>query len=115
MATTTKGIYYPTASDPVAPLQTVFANLAQSVDAELPLSGSHSFSFTAAAGSSQNVSPTFGSTLAAAPQRIQLTVRGAGGFASTVTTSSTTGFTANVHRLNGTGTQSINLVWTVMD
>jgi len=115
MANTTKGIYYPDANTPVTPLQTVFASLAQSVDAELPLSGTHQFSFTAASGSSQSVSPSFGVTLSAAPQRIQLTVRGASGYAATVTSSSTTGFTANVHRLNGTGTQTINLVWSVMD
>lgn len=115
MATTSKGIYYPTASDPVAPLQTVFANLAQSVDNELPLSGTFSFSFTTNAATSQSVTPTFGVTLGAAPQKILCTIRGASPYAVTVTASSTTGFTANVYRLSGTGTQTINIVWAVMD
>lgn len=114
MATTSKGIYYPTATTAVAPLESVFADMASSIDTALPLSGTYPFSFTAAAGSSQSVSPTFGVTLGAAPQRIQLTVRGTGGFAATVTSSTTTGFTANVHRLSGTGTVTINLVWTVV-
>lgn len=120
MATTIKGIYYPTASDQVAPLNSVFAGVASSVDAALPLSGSEAVSFTGtSAGSAQTVTVTFGSTQPTAPTKILATVRGpvsgSSSYVVTVTNSTTTSFTAIIYRLNAGSAQNINLVWSVMN
>jgi hypothetical protein len=120
MATTPKGIYYPTASDQVAPLHTVFAGLASSVDAALPLSGSELVVFSGTtAGATQSVTVTFPLTLPLAPTRIQGTVRGpvssSSSYVVTVTNSTTTSFTATIYRLNAGSAQNINLVWSVMN
>lgn len=120
MATTPKGIYYPTASDQVAPLHTVFAGLASSVDAALPLSGSEALNFTSTtAGSTQSVTVSFPSALSVAPTRIQTTVKGpvsgSSSYVATITNSTTTSFTAIIYRLNAAAAQNINLVWSVMN
>ena len=120
MATTSKGIYYPTSSDQITPLETVLAGISQSVDSAIPLSGSQSISFTGTtAGASQSVTISFGTTLSAAPQRIQVTIRGpisgSSSYVGTVTNSTTTGFTVIIHRLNAGVSQTINAVWSVMN
>lgn len=119
MAITSKGIFYPTSGDQVAPLEAVFAAVSSSVDSAIPLSGTQSLIFNGTtAGSSQVLSVTFANPLPSAPQMIQVTVRGAvsgsASYVATVTNSSTTGFTVILHRLNAGGSQTINAVWSVM-
>jgi len=119
MATTSKGIYYPTSNDQITPLETVLAGISQSVNSVVPLSGTESVSFTGTtAGSTQSSSINFGETLGAAPSKIQVTVRGpassSSSYVGTVTNSTTTGFTVTIYRLNSGSAQTINVVWSVM-
>lgn len=119
MATTAKGIYYPTSTDAITPLESVFSTVASSVDEAVPLSGSSTLSFTTAAGGTQSTTVPFGVTLSSAPTKIQVTIKGptsgSSSYIATVTNSSTTDFTVLVYRLGGSsGTQSINIVWSVM-
>ena len=118
MATTPKGLVYPTSSDQITPLESVFAAMATSVDEAIPLSGSYSLQFTGNSAATQVVSVAFGQTLSSAPDKIQVTVRGpassSSSYVPTVTNSTTEGCTVNVYRINGSGTQTINLVWSVV-
>jgi len=118
MATTPKGIVYPTSSDQITPLESVFAAMATSVDEAIPLSGSYSLQFTGNSAATQVVSVVFGQTLSTAPDKIQVTVRGpvssSSSYVPTVTNSTTEGCTVNVYRIDGSGTQTINLVWSVV-
>ena len=118
MATTPKGLVYPTSSDQITPLESVFAAMATSVDEAIPLSGSYSLQFTGNSAATQVVSVTFGQTLSSATDRIQVTVRGpvssSSSYVPTVTNSTTEGCTVNVYRIDGSGTQTINLVWSVV-
>jgi len=120
MAITSKNIFYPVSTDQITPLESVFSTMASSIDAALPLSGSESVSFSAAAGSTQVVTVTFDTALSSAPDKIIATVKGpvsgSSAYIATITNSSTTSFTALIYRLGGsTGTQTINLVWAVMN
>lgn len=119
MATTAKGIYYPTSTDAITPLESVFSTVASSVDEAVPLSGTQSVTFTGTtAGSTQSATISFPSELAAAPQLIQVTVRGpvssSSSYVATVTTSSTTDFSVILYRLNAGSSQAVNVVWSVM-
>lgn len=119
MATTPKAIYYPTASDQVAPLHTVFAGLASSVDEALPTSGTEAVNFTGTtAGATQSVTVTLAEALPAAPSLVQVTVRGpvsgSSAYFGTVTNSTTTSITILICRLNAGSAQNINVVWSVM-
>lgn len=118
MAITSKGIYYPTSSDAVAPLESVFSTVASSVDAAIPLSGTQAVTFSTAGPGSQTATINFGETLAAAPDLVQVTIKGpasgSSSYVPTVTGSTATGFTVIIYRLNGTDTEAINVVWSVM-
>lgn len=124
MATTSKGIIYPTSSDNIAPLETHFANLASSADtaigvvaASIPApatAGSTSFTGPEAAATSVSVSVTFPTAFATIP-KVVATVQGAGSVAPHVVTiagsPSTTGFSATVYKISGTTAESLVLNW----
>jgi len=118
MAITSKGIYYPTSTNQITPLESVFASVADSVDEAIPLSGSYSVQLTVAAANTQVVSVAFDETLSVAPEKIQVTVRGpasgSSNYIATVTNSTIDGCTVNVYRIDGSGTQGIHLVWSVV-
>lgn len=119
MSTTAKGIFYPSSTDQITPLESVFSTVATSIDSAIPLSGTEVISFSATAGNTQSATVSFGETLPAAPDKIQVTIKGpvsgSSSYIATVTNSTTTGFTVLIYRLGGsTGTQSINAVWSVM-
>jgi hypothetical protein len=119
MATTAKGIYYPTSTDAITPLESVFSTVASSVDEAVPLSGTQDVVFTGTtAGSTQTATITFPETLSAAPALIQVTVRGpvssSGSYVPTVITSSTTDFSVILYRLTSGSSQTVKVVWSVM-
>jgi hypothetical protein len=116
MATTSKGIVYPTSSDNIAPLETHFSALASSVNTVLVrASGTTQFTGPAAAGGIQSVSVSFPSAFSTAPKvtaTVQTTDALSGYAVNIVGAPTTTGFTAMVYRLNGSGANSgLNLVW----
>lgn len=116
MATTTKGIVYPTSSDNIAPLETHFAALAGSVNTVLTrASGSLQFAGPAATGGIQSVSVSFPSAFTNAPKvtaTVQTTDALSAYAVNIVGDPTTTGFTAMVYRLNGSGANSgLKLVW----
>ena len=109
MAETVKGVVYPTSSDNIAPLETHFQNLASSADNAGVLSGSQSFTGPSDTNTPVNVFVSYGATLSGTPV-VTANVRGgssASGYVITISgTPSTTGFTARVHRLSGSGADS---------
>lgn len=120
MATTTKGIYYPTSTDTITPLESVFATVASSVDAAIPLSGSELVTFNGlTAGNTQVATISFPEELSVAPSKIQCTVRGpvsgSSSYVVTVTNSTTTNFTIVLYRLNSGVAQNLQIVWSVMN
>lgn len=120
MATTTKGIYYPTSTDTITPLESVFATVASSVDAAIPLSGSEPVVFNGtSAGNTQVATVSFPSELSVAPDKIQCSVRGpvsgSSSYVATVTNSTTTNFTVTIYRLNAGVAQTVNVIWSVMN
>lgn len=118
MATTTKGVFYPTSSDNIAPLETHLANIAQGADSVGVLAGQEGFVGPDATGSTAGVSVAFGVTLDSAPT-VTCTVEAgaaASSYIATVTETTTTGFTAKVYRLNGSGADStLKLHWMASD
>jgi hypothetical protein len=119
MATTAKGIFYPTSTDAITPLESVFSTVASSIDEAVPLSGTQSVLFTGTtAGSTQTATVSFPAGLSAAPTLIQATVRGpvssSSSYVPTVITSSTTDFSVILYRLNAGLAQTVNVVWSVM-
>lgn len=109
MATTTKGVIYPTSSDNIAPLETHFANLANSADNAGVLSGSELFTGPSDTTTPVDVFVSYGVTLTGTPV-VVANVQGnasASGYVVTLSGApTTTGFTARVHRLSGTGADS---------
>lgn len=105
MAATTKGITYPTSSDSIAPLETHFANLANSADNAGVISGTESFTGPSSTTAPVNIFVPYGVTLTGSPV-VVCNIRGGAGASGYVATISgapaTTGFTARVHRLSGT-------------
>lgn len=119
MANTTKGITYPTSSDSIAPLETHFANLANSADNAGVLSGSYNFTGPSDTSSPVNVVVSYGATLSGTPV-VVCNVRGgasASGYVATISGApGTTSFTARVHRLSGTGADStLYIDWMASD
>ena len=125
MATTTNGIIYPTSGDNIAPLETHFANLANSADDAIAavealidtpvVSGSTSFTGPAASSSSVSVPVTFASALDSVPV-VVATVQGSGSASTYVVTIAGTptinGFTAKVWRVDGsTAETDLKLNW----
>ena len=119
MATTNKGVYYPTSSDQITPLETVLANIADTADNVGVISGEQLFTGPSATGSTVNVTVTFPFTFSTAP-KVVAGVRAPTGtsvYAVTIVgTPSTTGFTARIFRCNGsTAETDLRLVWTASD
>lgn len=119
MATTNKGVYYPTSSDQIAPLETILANIADTADNVGVISGENLFTGPGATGSTVNVTVTFPITFDAVP-KVVAGVRAPTGtsvYATTIVgTPTTTGFTARVFRCNGsTAETNLQLVWTASD
>ena len=119
MATTNKGVYYPTSSDQITPLETVLANIADTADNVGVISGEQLFTGPSATGSTVNVTVTFPFAFSPAP-KVVAGVRAPTGtsvYAVTIVgTTLTTGFTARVFRCNGsTAETDLRLVWTASD
>lgn len=118
MASTTKGVSYPTSSDNIAPLETHFANLAEDADNVGVLSGTEQFVGPSATGSTVGVNVVFGETLKKAPV-VALTVQAgaaASSYIATVVSTDVDGFSAKVYRLNGSGADSnLFLHWMASD
>ncbi len=107
MATTTNGIYYPTSSDNIAPLESVFATMATSIDDAVKTidSGkSAAFIVGTTVGNSNTVAITFAATFAAAPSIMGSVEMSATGSAYTVNFFgvTTAGCTAKITRVAGT-------------
>jgi hypothetical protein len=114
MATTTRGIAYPTSGDSIAPLETHFASLASTADAAMddlvteiglsPVAGLESFTGPAATGGTVDVPVTFLTPFTTAPT-VVLSVEGSASMSPYVAyvygTPSISGFTARVYRLAG--------------
>lgn len=115
MANTFKGVTYPTSSDYIAPLETHFANLANTADNAGILKGTSTFTGPAAADQSVNVNVTFSTAFPTAPTIIASVEGGSSTSAYAVTivgAPTTTGFTANIYRLNGSTAQTgLKLNW----
>lgn len=118
-STTNKGIYSPTSSDQIAPLETILANIANTADNVGVVTGQQLFTGPSATGGVVTVSVTFPFALDAAPKVIA-SVKGSAGasvYAVTVVGDpTTTGFSAKVFRCNGsTAETNLYLVWAASD
>lgn len=115
MAMTIKGVYYPTSSDQITPLETILANIAESADEVGVVTGEQLFTGSGTTGEIVTVTVTFPITFASAP-RVTATVKGGTGSSVYAVTISgeptTTGFSAKVFRCNGsTAENDLKLVW----
>lgn len=115
MASTFKGVTYPTSSDNIAPLETHFQNLAEKADAVGIFSAKQLFTGPSATGSTVDIAVVFASVFPSAP-KITATVEGGTGMSvyavSIAGAPTTTGFTARVFRCNGTTAENdLQLVW----
>lgn len=116
MAATSKGIVYPTSSDNIAPLETHFAALANSVNTVLvKCSGTQTFTGPAAVNDIQTVSVTFENGFTTAP-KVTATVQMPNALSAyavnIVGDPTTSGFTAAVIRLKGSGADpGLKLIW----
>lgn len=116
MATTTKGIVYPTSGDSIAPLETHFSALASSVNTVLTrASGAQTFTGPVSTGGLQSVSVSFPSAFTNAPKvtaTVQTTDALSAYAVNIVGDPTTSGFTAVVYRLNGSGANAgLKLIW----
>ena len=59
MAITNKGVYYPTSSDQITPLETVLANIADTADNVGSITGQQLFTGPSATGGTVTVAVTF--------------------------------------------------------
>ena len=116
MATTSKGIYYPTSSDNIAPLESHFAGLASSVNTALgKIQSGVTASFTGPEDPGDSLSPTsitFPVAFANSPAIIATVSGGSSAVQSynvVIHTFGTTGFTAKVFKTNGNGTAETGL------
>lgn len=114
MATTLKGVFYPTSSDNIAPLETHFANLANTADNVGVISSTTNFTGPATAATSVNVVVTFATAFTTAP-KVVAQVQGGSSTSNYVVTiagaPTTTGFTAKVYKIDGSTADSLSLVW----
>lgn len=121
MATTSNGIIYPTSGDNIAPLETHFANLANSVNTAIDevtggagatiKYGTQDFTGPAAADGSVTVTVNFPTAFLAAPV-INLSVQGNSSYVATVYGSpSLSSFVARIYRLDGSTAESLKLHW----
>lgn len=115
MATTTpRGVYHPTSGDAIAPLETHFAMLADSVNDRLPVYGKKAFTGPASTAGTVTVSVTFPSAFTNAPH-VTASVEGtsvSSAYAVTIYGVTTNGFNAIVYRINGsTAETNLSLNW----
>lgn len=124
MASTLRGITYPTSGDNIAPLETHFANLANTTNTALDdleaiigtevTAGATGFTGPTSTGSTVNVSVTFPATFAAVPV-VVCTVRGqspTAAYIATIAGSPTvSGFTATVYKASGSTAEALTLEW----
>ena len=107
MATTTRGIYYPTSSDNIAPLESHFSLLAGSVDDTLAKSKSGStstFTLGTTVGTATTITITFPAAFATIPVitgSVQTAISGAA-YVVNFFNVTATGATAKVTRVFGT-------------
>lgn len=116
MATTSKGIYYPTSSDSVAALETHFSTLASSVNTALSkIASGKTSTFTGPTTidtSVSQVSISFGQTFTTAPSVTANLVGGSSavnGYTVVIYGVSTTSFSAKVFRTTATGAAETGL------
>lgn len=118
MQNTVKGVPYPTSSDNIAPLESHLANISEGADNVGVMSGTQAFTGPAATADTVSVVVSFGATMKRAAT-VTCTVEAAAGASSYIagiTSTSTTGFTAKVYRLNGSGADStLKLHWLASD
>jgi len=105
MATTSKGIYYPEATDNIAPLETHFSTLASSVNTALSkIASGKTSTFTGPAANDTSVSQlsiSFGQTFATAPSVTANLIGGSsavGAYTVVIHSVTTTSFSAKVYR-----------------
>lgn len=124
MASTARGIVYPTSGDNVAPLETHFASLANSTDVALDdlaatitasvISGANGFTGPTASGSTVDVTVTFPSVFTSVPN-VVCTVRGQSPTQAYVATiagiPTVSGFTATVYKITGASAEALTLEW----
>lgn len=124
MATTAQGIIYPTSTDNIAPLETHFANLAESVDLAITAaveggtgatstfqSGTVSLTGPSGSGNFVTQSVTFPTTYLSVPT-ITLTVEGNAPYAASIYGApTTTGFVAKIYKLKTSGSETVKLHW----
>lgn len=123
MATTPKGIYYPTSSDNIAPLESHFATLASSVDtavSKIVAGKTATFTGPDAAGNSvARIDIAYGTTFASIPSVNAILVGGSsavGAHTVVLYGITNTTFSAKVFRTNGTGAETgLALHWTAIE
>jgi hypothetical protein len=123
MATTSKGIYYPTSGDNIAPLETHFSGLASSVnDALSKIQAGKSPTFTGPGAVDTSISPSpivFPEEFSTIPSVNAIVVGGSSavnGYTVVVHGVSTTQFTAKVFKTSGTATETgLSLNWTAIE
>jgi hypothetical protein len=114
MAVTSKGITYPTSSDNIAPLETHFANLANTADNIGAIAGRESFTGPDATGSTMDVEVAFASPV---PQytkvtaNVETTANGSCYAVTLLGSPTINGFKARVYRINGSTPESLKLAW----
>ena len=116
MAITSKGIYYPTSSDNIAPLESHFALLASSVNVVFAKTQSGTTaSFTGPEAVGASVSPTsitFDTEFTSLPRIVASLIGNPSSteaYTIVIHTVSTTGFSAKVFKTNGTSTAESGL------
>lgn len=107
MALTTNGIYYPTSSDPIAPLEGVFSTMATSIDTavkRIQSGKSTNFTVGTTVGNNNEVTITFATAFSAVPAITATLEMAAAGsaYAIAVHSVTTTNFKVKVTRVNGT-------------
>jgi hypothetical protein len=137
MASTTRGIVYPTSGDSIAPLETHFASLAEStdtaisevedtiadVDADLqdfknqstvPASGSFEFASPTSTSTAVNITVTFPPGYFTTTPIVVASIAGpsdASPYTATTHTVTTSQFQAKVVRISGSTAQTLRLNW----
>lgn len=123
MATTPRGIYFPTSSDNIAPLETHFSGLASSVDTALSkIQAGKSVTFAGPGAVGTSMSPSaivFDEEFSAIPS-VSVTVAGASsavnGYSVVIHGVSTTQFTAKVFKVAGTTEETgLSLQWIAVE
>lgn len=113
MALTNKGVPYPVSSDNIAPLETHFANLANSADNVGIVSGSQGITGPTT-DTPVTITVTFPTAFLVAPKvvvNVQNAASGSPYVCNITANPTTTAFTVKVHRLSGTTAESLKLVW----